>query len=234
MKPLYLTPTIRKDLGPCLRPGGEFLTKRAIGFLGDNLGDVIVDAGCGAGGSLSILSSAAGRLVGLDLEMQLLSEAKKYGHPLLQADLARIPLGTGTVDTLFCECVWNLTSKKEVLSEFKRIIRPDGHLVLSDIYLREQMGEQDPEEWPVRSCFSYATTLQAVRDMVEAGGFQIERIEDHLHLFKQTAAEFVFSHGSLQAFWTAVLGSAEMAAKACTVSAKTKPSLFLLIARRSA
>ena len=233
MKALYLTPPIRNGLGTCLRPGGETLTRRAMEILGPDIGTVVVDAGCGAGGGLSVLSKCGHLVFGVDLEMDLLIDAKKNGTPLLQTDLGQLPFTDKSVDTLFCECVWNLTSKEEVLSEFHRVLRPGGVLVLSDIYLRTPETSQVDTSWPVISCFSFATDLTSVSDMVVESGFEVEHLEDHIHLFKQTAAEFVFAHGSLQKFWFAVLGDEQMAERACSVSARTRPSLFLLMAKRS-
>ena len=233
MKPLYMAKPVRESLGSCLRPGGEDLTRRAIELLQPKPDSVIVDAGCGVGGGMQVLAKEGRRVFGLDLDFGFLSEAKKSGAPLLQADLASLPLASRSVDTVFCECAWNLTVKSQVLSEFYRILRPGGSLVLSDIYLRCRAEQQVNNGWPITSCFSYATDLASVTKMVAASGLEVVVVEDHIHLLKQTAAEFVFAYGSLQEFWRAVIGDEQMAKLACIASAVTRPSLFLLIAKRS-
>ncbi len=233
MKPLYLTQPVRKSLGACLRPGGEALTRRAIELIHPEPGSRVVDAGCGPGGGLSVLREHGLRPIGLDLEYGLLKEAKQSGSPLIQGDLASLPFAAASVDTIFCECAWNLTEKKQVLSEFHRILRPGGSLVLSDIYLRSEAGQEINNGWPITSCFSYATDLTTARNMVAESGLEVIVVEDHIQLFKQTAAEFVFAHGSLQEFWKAVVGDERVAKLACSAAATTRPSLFLLIAKRS-
>ena len=105
--------------------------------------------------------------------------------------------------------------------------------MLSDIYLRSEAGQEINNGWPITSCFSYATDLITVRNMVAESGFEVIVVEDHIQLFKQTAAEFVFTHGSLQEFWKAVVGDERVANLACLAAATTRPSLFLLIAKRS-
>lgn len=233
MKPLYLTQPIRENLGACLKPGGEALTRRAIELLQPAPASVVVDAGCGPGGGLRVLREHGLRPIGLDLEYGLLREAKQTGSQLVQGDVACLPVAAESVDTIFCECAWNLTEKKQVLSEFHRILTPGGSLVLSDIYLRTGENQQTDNGWPIKSCFSYATDLTTVRNMVAESGFEVTVVEDHIQFFKQTAAEFVFAYGSLQEFWRAVIGDNNMAKLACSAAATTRPSLFLLIAKRS-
>lgn len=233
MKPLYLTEPVRKGLGGCLRPGGETLTKRAIDLLHLPADSTVLDAGCGVGTALSLLRQVGvNNLFGVDIEPALLHQARQHGVVLLQADLFSLPFADHFFDTIFCECVWNLTQKDEVLAEFHRVLRPGGTLVLSDIYLRAQPKRGPAKNWPVRSCFSRATELDVIEKQVEAGGFQILLLEDHAPLLKQTAAEFIFAHGSLQAFWQAVTGDETLAACACDAAATTRPSLFLMIAKR--
>lgn len=144
-----------------------------------------------------------------------------------------LPLLTHSMDMILCECVWNLTDKPQVLKEFARVLRCGGTLALSDIYLREPAVDHTNAGWPNRSCFFQATDLPTVREMVAEAGFEVLVLEDHSRLLKQTAAEFVFSHGSPQGFWQAVLGDSARADAVCAASKATRPGLFLLIAERS-
>lgn len=234
MKPLYLTSPVREGLGPYLRPGGETLTRRIVEQLQSDPEQLVLDAGCGTGGSMALLREHGFRkVVGLDVDRGLLTEARQSGASVARADLAVLPLLTGSMDAVLCECVWNLTDKKQVLQEFARVVRPGGALAMSDIYLRKQHVDNNNATWPSRSCFYQATDLDTVREMVEEAGFDILALEDHSRLLKQTAAEFVFAHGSLQGFWQAVLGDSAKAKAACAASQATRPGLFLLIARRS-
>ncbi len=232
MNTLYLSRPVRNQLGPCLRPGGTIITEKFLEYIRPIAEDMILDAGCGTGATLSLLREKGfNSTFGIDINGGLLQEAHEREERVLQADLARIPLPDAVCDTVLCECVWNLTDRKNVLHEFYRIIRPGGYLALSDIFLRENI--ESVQSWPVQSCFNQATSLACVQEMVNACGFEIVRCEDYSPLLTHAAAEFVFAHGSLHGFWQAVTGDEQLATCACNASAATRPGLFLLIAQRS-
>lgn len=233
MKALYLSKPVRDGLGPCLRPGGLALTARVLELLKPQRDSLILDAGCGPGGSMAMLTARGyGRLVGCDLHGGLLTEARQAGQSVMRADLAQLPLATGCLDTVLCECAWNLTDRLRVAAEFARVLRPGGHLALTDIFARQLCLVEGKTAWPLPSCFAGATDLTTVRSQVSAAGFALIHLEDHSQHLRRTAAEFVFAHGSLHAFWQAVTGQAASATAACQATAALRPGLFLLIARR--
>jgi arsenite methyltransferase len=234
MNPLYLSPSVRQGLGSCLRPGGIILTGRILDLLTPDPDCLILDAGCGSGASIAFLQEhGMHNVLGLDLDEGLLKEALHGGKPVARADLSHLPLSDASLDMILCECVWNLTEKKQVLAEFARVLRPGATIALTDIYSRTVGNAGLSGTWPVRCCFSRSTDLATVRNLITGAGFEITILEDHTQLLKQTAAEFVFTHGSLQAFWQAVTGDENLARTACKVSATMRPGLFLLIAQRS-
>ena len=77
MKALYLSSPVREVLPAAIRPGGLKLTRRLMELV-DVTGRTVVDAGCGTAVSLSLLrEGGAGKLCGIDLQMDLLREAHK-------------------------------------------------------------------------------------------------------------------------------------------------------------
>jgi arsenite methyltransferase len=234
MRPLYQSLPVRQGLGACLRPGGQILTKRILGLLAPDPAGVILDAGCGTGASMALLQEhGMHNILGLDLDEELLTEARLRGRNVARATLARLPLPDACLDLVLCECVWNLTERERVMAEFARVLKPGAPIALTDIYSRIAAPTKPSGTWPIRCCFSQATDLATVQDLVIGSGFAVMTLEDHTRLLKQTAAEFVFAHGSLLAFWQAVTGDANLARSACEASATMRPGLFLLIARRS-
>lgn len=233
MKPLYLSTAVRDGLGPCLRPGGSSLTERILELSAPSHDSRVLDAGCGTGASMAIIRKRGiERVFGVDLHSGLLREAYRMKQSVAQGNLARLPFADTSFDLLICECTWNLTPKKQVLAEFARVLKPGGVLAVTDIYSRKIDGAQ-AGTWPVSCCFSQATDLATVEQQITNATFTVTTMEDHTPLLKKTAADFVFAHGSLQAFWLAVTGSAELAAAACDASAASRPGLFLILAKRN-
>jgi SAM-dependent methyltransferase len=100
-------------------------------------GEVIVDLGCGPGGSLAALAArgAAACLVGLDLHASRLREAtgRVPGLRLARADLTRpLPLATASVDVVLSHNVIELLpDPSALLAEVARVARPGARVVLS-------------------------------------------------------------------------------------------------------
>ena len=229
MKPLYLSETIRQTLPDAIRPGGLKLTRRVLELI-DCKGKQIVDAGCGTAISLSLFFDKGATGIGFDTNTELLQQAKKRAVPAFCCTMDKIALLAESCDVVLSECAWNLSDKARSLTEFYRILRPGGMLVLSDIYTR---GES-PETWPVPCCFASATSLEFVVEYVEEAGFNVIITEDYTHLLQTTAAEFVFAYGSLEGFWESITGDHNTAKMACSAGKRSRPGLFLLLAKKPA
>ncbi|MFJ2742973.1 class I SAM-dependent methyltransferase [Streptomyces sp. NPDC087440] len=110
----------------------------AVASLGLRGGEVVLDAGCGTGRALPYLRQAVGNtgtVLGADLTREMLDEAARKGRGrsalLLQADVARLPLGTGVVDAVFASgLISHLPRPGENLRELARTVRPGGLLAL--------------------------------------------------------------------------------------------------------
>ncbi len=230
--PLYQSTAVRDSLGAALRPGGASLTRRIVELARPQPAMTVLDAGCGPCGSLGILQERGlPRVLGVDIDRDFLRSARSSRFPVLQADLCRLPLADASVDLVICECAWNLTPRERTLEEFRRVLRPGGRLAIADIYNRS--GSDNGELWPAPCCFAGASGMETVRELLAASGFSVIHLEDQSRLLRETAARFVFAHGSLQGFWQAVTGSAATAAQACRAGAAAKPGLFLLLATRN-
>lgn len=131
---------LRRLTGDVLRPGGLALTDRAVRLCGLRPGATVLDVGCGAGITVQHLRRAH-RLaaVGLDPSAVLTGAGRDRapGLPLLRGSADRLPLAAGSVQAVLLECVLSvLDDPGRALAEARRVLRPGGRLVLSDLYAR--------------------------------------------------------------------------------------------------
>ena len=94
----------------------------------------VVDAGCGEGYGAAILARRARVVIGTDLDAPTLHHAsRRYSSPrFLRCDVARIPLGTESVDAIVAlQVVEHLVDADGFARECARILRPGGVLVVS-------------------------------------------------------------------------------------------------------
>jgi len=110
----------------------------AVGETGLRTGDCVLDAGCGTGRALEPLRSAvgpSGTVLGCDLTPEMLAAARLAGRDrsgrLMLADVARLPLRTGSLDAVFgAGLISHLPQPAENLRELARVVRPGGRLAL--------------------------------------------------------------------------------------------------------
>ena len=138
-------------------------------------GLVVLDAGCGTGGTTARLRRY-GRVVGVDLAWEALQPARGRGLDghLARGDIQRLPFGDACFDaaTSF-EVVYHLgvANDQAALAELRRVLKPDGVLLLrvpAHDWLR---GAHDRL---VHTRHRYAPA--EVRAKLTQAGFRVERL----------------------------------------------------------
>lgn len=205
---LFESPALRQVTGPAIRPGGLALTERALAVCGLAAGARVLDVGCGGGATVIHLRQCHGlRAVGLDLSRALLAEGRAHaaGPPLVQGRAEALPVRDGHLAAIFCECVLSLLpAPAQALAEWHRALAPGGFLLISDLYARSMGREEKPPTSAARCCLSGAVARETLLARITAAGFMMVRFEDHTPLLKQLAAQLVWAHGSMAAFWSRV------------------------------
>ncbi|MDG5808759.1 methyltransferase domain-containing protein [Streptomyces ossamyceticus] len=110
----------------------------AVADLGLRPGDRVLDAGCGTGRALAPLRTAVGPsgvVLEADLTPAMLEAAVRAGRHLdgrlLLADVAALPLRTGSLDAVFAAgLIAHLADPAGNLRELARVVRPGGALAL--------------------------------------------------------------------------------------------------------
>lgn len=237
MEPLppYESLQLRAVTGDTIRPGGFSLTGRAVEVCHLISGATVLDMGCGLGATTNFLETTHGlKAVGMDISMRLLHDGKII-HPSasLMAGLAQqLPLREKSVDCVFCECVLSLLDDPGLaLSEFARVLKPDGWLVITDLYARRPEGVSTLKHLPLNSCLKGTRSRQEIVRMVEDTGFGLFLWEDHSDLLKQMAAGIVFEFGSMREFWTFFAPDCAVSDLECCLG-QVKPGYYLMTARK--
>jgi SAM-dependent methyltransferase len=99
-------------------------------------GKVVLDAACGEGYGSFMLSRTALRVTGVDIDAAAVDHARnRYPTDNLsfeQADCTRLPLPDDAVDVVVSfETLEHLAEHDALLTEFRRVLRPSGFLLLS-------------------------------------------------------------------------------------------------------
>src|SRR5271166_3442433 len=105
---------------------------------------VAVDVGCGSGRNMQLLSHYSDRVIGLDRSPAALKLASAQGHPTACVDGQSIPLADSSVDLLSAfDVLEHLDDDMRALSEFQRILRPSGFLLVTVPAYRFLWSEHD-------------------------------------------------------------------------------------------
>ena len=103
-----------------------------VAVLGVGPGDLVADVGAWGGLWSERLTAKYGcRCIALDLSCKGLSECAARGVPAVVVDAEVLPLPTVSVDLVWCrDTMSTLESPRAVLTEFVRVLRPGGGVML--------------------------------------------------------------------------------------------------------
>jgi ubiquinone/menaquinone biosynthesis C-methylase UbiE len=113
-------------------------------------GKAVLDLACGEGYGAFLMSRAAVRVVGVDVSSEAVAHATAtYGSDHLQyvvGSCTAVPLADDSVDLVVSfETLEHVQNHDAMLDEIRRVLRPDGLLILStpdrDVYTREQQRD---------------------------------------------------------------------------------------------
>jgi arsenite methyltransferase len=115
-------------------------------------GDTVIDLGSGAGNDCFVaraLTGETGKVIGVDMTEAMINKARinteKLGFNNVEfrlGDIENMPLSDNLADVVISNCVLNLVPNKEkAFNEIFRILKPGGHLSVSDVVLRGNLPE---------------------------------------------------------------------------------------------
>ena len=112
----------------------------------------VLDIACGEGYGSKLLASKASGVIGVDIDPNTVRKAsEKYQMPnlfFIQGSADKIPVENASIDVVASfETIEHHDKHIEMLSEIKRVLKPDGILIISS---PEKFGETSANEFHVK------------------------------------------------------------------------------------
>ena len=233
---VYENEDMRKVTGDTLRPGGFFLTDRAMELCNFKTNDKLLDIGCGMGVTVDRLRNVFKMdAFGIDPSQKLLGLGReKYPNNEIKLGMGEeIPYKDLEFNGVFAECTMSLMQNIEkTIMESNRVLRRNGYFIVNDVYARspEYLGEV--QDYNISSCMRGLLDMDVLKKSIESSGYKITYLEDFTELLKQLMVKIIFKYGSMSMFW-------KVATNGCTNCVDfeeklklCKPGYFLMIAKK--
>ncbi|EGW38200.1 methyltransferase domain protein [Desulfosporosinus sp. OT] len=233
---LYEGDLLRQSTGDTLRPGGYFLTDLGVKSCDFLPGSVILDVGCGSGATVErLVSHYQLQAIGIDPSEVLLEIGRKKnsGLNLIQGCGEDLPFPINHVDGVFAECALSVMfDPDQVIKEVFRVLKPDGRLVINDVYARNPEGLKSLQELNFDSCIRRALPKEQLINKLNGQGFEIVHWSDHTNLLTQLTVNLIMTHGSMTEFWLKSSSCSVDPILAQAAIKQAKMGYFQLIARK--
>lgn len=181
-----------RDLTPVdqLHTGGPKATISLMEKAGIAADGVVLDAGCGIGGSTRLLARQFNLQVdGIDITPDFIDTARvlthwcgmEKGHTIgfHQGSVLDLPFDNTRFDAVLCQHIlMNIEDKAKALSEFNRVLTPGGKLILHEII--DGPGPQPlmPVPWGADASTSFVPRWETLKVQLADAGFDVEYFSD--------------------------------------------------------
>lgn len=215
---VYETETLNSFLKNGLHPGGINLIERIFKTINVNTNSMVLELGCGKGRTAILLREKFGCNVnGIDLSVKMISSAYLHAKITKQdnkidfflADSEMLPFNDASFDTIISECSFSvLPNKNKAVSEIKRVLKPGGEFIFTDIILRGELSIAlqnqliktiDGPLYFIPSIYG-ALSMEGYVVLFEGAGFQTPYCEDHSIELKKLAFKIGTKFGNWQCF----------------------------------
>jgi malonyl-CoA O-methyltransferase len=95
----------------------------------------VLDAGCGTGRYMRLLSALGARVIGVDLSQAMVSRARALHLPVVRGDMAALPLGSSSCDIIVSGlAIPDVPNLSPIAAEWARVLRHRGVVVYSTLH----------------------------------------------------------------------------------------------------
>lgn len=175
-----------KDLSPVdqLHTGGALSSIALLKKTGLSPGALVLDAGCGIGGSSRLMAKDfLCKVIGIDLADKFIECAAFLTRctglegkvTFQQGSVLELPFENHFFDAILCQHVlMNIQNKSLAIKEFFRVLKPGGKLILHEI---TKGGNDDlvfPVPWADKASISFLEPWDITAGLLAKQGFEIE------------------------------------------------------------
>lgn len=167
---------------------GRIATEELAEWAGIHAGDLLLDVGCGLGGTCRYLAKTVGcDVVGLDLTEEYCQVAEMLSARVglagrtsfRQGSALALPFAEGHFDLVWTEHVqMNISDKAGFYKEISRVLKSGGKLVFHDIFAGADKGILLPVPWASDISCNHLIVVEKLREVLSALGFDELRWED--------------------------------------------------------
>lgn len=172
--PTYLDLLAELGIGGA-HPGGFALTKCLLEREIPLYGKKILDAGCGTGQTLYFLDQLGAEATGMDIDPRMIKKAqKRMQHSsveLVTGDIEALPFHQQTFDYILSESVIAFTNTEKSLSELRRVLKPNGILLLTEMTAHENLMENEKKEFTAFYKVPLLLTELQWKKTIQSAGF---------------------------------------------------------------
>lgn len=179
-----------EDLGPVdeFHIGGRVATQHLLDKLNIAPDALVIDIGCGIGGTARLIASQADAAVhGVDLTAEYVSVGNTLNEwvglsdqiTLSELDALDLPFDAGSFNAATMLHVgMNISDKAALFAGIFRVLEPGGVFGLYDIMKLSDKAFDFPVPWAGQASISFVEPVEAYEQALQAAGFQIVSIEN--------------------------------------------------------